>query len=63
VPRYRQRPADGVPGGAEDHPGRADDAAGEAGGGRMIGKITALHGERVAPLVYYLYGPGRREVL
>ena len=25
----------------------------------MIGKITAPHGERVEPLVYYLYGPGR----
>jgi hypothetical protein len=27
----------------------------------MIGKITAPRGERVAPLIYYLYGPGRRE--
>lgn len=25
----------------------------------MIGKITAPRGERVEPLVYYLYGPGR----
>src|ERR1039457_361165 len=54
-------PADRVPPGAEDHPGRADDAAGRAGGGRMIGKITAPRGERVQPLIYYLYGPGRRE--
>jgi hypothetical protein len=29
----------------------------------MIGKITAPRGERVQPLIYYLYGPGRREVL
>jgi hypothetical protein len=27
----------------------------------VIGKITAPRGERVHPLVYYLYGPGRRE--
>jgi len=27
----------------------------------MIGKITAPRGERAAPLIYYLYGPGRRE--
>ncbi len=27
----------------------------------MIGKITAPRGERVEPLIYYLYGPGRRE--
>ena len=27
----------------------------------MIGKITAPHGERVEPLIRYLYGPGRRE--
>jgi hypothetical protein len=27
----------------------------------VIGKITAPRGERVAPLIYYLYGPGRRE--
>jgi hypothetical protein len=27
----------------------------------MIGKITAPCGERVQPLIYYLYGPGRRE--
>jgi hypothetical protein len=27
----------------------------------MIGKITAPRGERVQPLIYYLYGPGRRE--
>jgi hypothetical protein len=26
----------------------------------VIGKITAPHGECVEPLVYYLYGPGRR---
>lgn len=27
----------------------------------MIGKISAPRGERVEPLVYYLFGPGRRE--
>ena len=27
----------------------------------MIGKISAPRGERVEPLIYYLYGPGRRE--
>ena len=27
----------------------------------MIGKITAPRGERVEPLIHYLYGPGRRE--
>jgi MobA/VirD2-like, nuclease domain len=27
----------------------------------VIGKITAPHGERVEGLIYYLYGPGRRE--
>ena len=27
----------------------------------MIGKITAPRGERVEPLIRYLYGPGRRE--
>ena len=30
-------------------------------GVRVIGKITAPHGERVEPLIRYLYGPGRRE--
>jgi hypothetical protein len=28
---------------------------------RVIGKITAPRGERVEPLIRYLYGPGRRE--
>ena len=27
----------------------------------MIGKITAPPGERVEGLIYYLFGPGRRE--
>ena len=27
----------------------------------MIGKISAPRGERVEPLIRYLYGPGRRE--
>ena len=27
----------------------------------MIGKISAPRGEHVEPLIYYLYGPGRRE--
>jgi relaxase-like protein len=27
----------------------------------MIGKISAPRGERVGPLIYYLYGPGRHE--
>jgi hypothetical protein len=27
----------------------------------VIGKITTPHGERVEGLIYYLYGPGRRE--
>ena len=27
----------------------------------MIGKITAPRGERVEGLIYYLFGPGRRE--
>ena len=27
----------------------------------MIGKISTPRGERVEPLIYYLYGPGRRE--
>src|SRR5712691_9711792 len=30
-------------------------------GVRVIGKISAPRGERVEPLIYYLYGPGRRE--
>ena len=34
---------------------------GEAEALGMIGKITAPRGERVEPLIYYLYGPGRRE--
>jgi hypothetical protein len=29
--------------------------------GLMIGKITEPRGERVEPLIYYLYGPGRHE--
>src|SRR5215467_1281586 len=32
-----------------------------AEGVRVIGKITAPRGERVEPLIRYLYGPGRRE--
>ncbi len=32
-----------------------------AGGWPVIGKITAPRGERVEPLIYYLYGPGRHE--
>ena len=27
----------------------------------MIGKISDPRGERVAGLIYYLFGPGRRE--
>ena len=27
----------------------------------MIGKITAPRGERIEGLIYYLFGPGRRE--
>ena len=27
----------------------------------MIGKISAPRGEHVEPLLYYLFGPGRRE--
>ena len=49
--------ADGVPPAAPDHPGRAADRV--LAGGRMIGKITAPRGERVEPLIWYLYGPGR----
>src|SRR5690242_1631171 len=30
-------------------------------GEAVIGKISAPRGERVEPLIYYLYGPGRRE--
>jgi hypothetical protein len=30
-------------------------------GGPVIGKISAPRGERVEPLIYYLYGPGRHE--
>jgi len=33
---------------------------GEAAGG-MIGKISVPRGEHVAPLLWYLFGPGRRE--
>jgi hypothetical protein len=40
-----------------DHPPDRDPAKADR---RMIGKITAPRGERVEPLVYYLYGPGRR---
>jgi hypothetical protein len=29
----------------------------------VIGKISAPRGEHVEPLIRYLYGPGRREVL
>jgi len=29
----------------------------------VIGKITEPRGERVEGLIYYLFGPGRREVL
>src|SRR6266581_1769612 len=50
--------ADSVPP-VPDHPGRAADRV--PAGGRMIGKITAPRGERVEPLIYYLYGPGRHE--
>src|SRR5271165_5960118 len=30
-------------------------------GAAVIGKISEPRGERVEPLIYYLYGPGRRE--
>src|ERR1700728_887882 len=30
-------------------------------GAAVIGKISAPRGERVEPLIYYLFGPGRRE--
>jgi hypothetical protein len=36
-------------------------SAGGPGGGLVIGKITAPRGKRVEGLIYYLYGPGRRE--
>jgi len=29
----------------------------------VIGKISTPRGEHVEPLLYYLFGPGRREVL
>ena len=34
-----------------------------AGGARVIGKVSVPRGKRVEPLIWYLYGPGRREVL
>jgi len=43
--------------GAPEH---AERIRGQAGG-QMIGKITKPRGERVEPLIYYLYGPGRHE--
>jgi hypothetical protein len=42
-------------------PERAERFPDEAEGARVIGKITAPRGERVEPLIYYLYGPGRHE--
>ena len=44
-----------------DHPGRAADRVPAGAGGPVIGKITAPRGERVEPLIYYLYGPGRHQ--
>jgi hypothetical protein len=55
---------DGVPPAAPDHLEQAERPAdrGPAGtGGPVIGKISAPRGERVEPLIYYLYGPGRRQ--
>ena len=47
----------GPPGRAEHGP---DDGSGGADG-QMIGKISAPRGKRVEPLIWYLFGPGRRE--
>ena len=33
----------------------------DRGSGRVIGKISTPRGEHVQPLLYYLFGPGRRE--
>jgi hypothetical protein len=41
-------------------PKRAERIRGQDGG-QVIGKITKPRGERVEPLIYYLYGPGRHE--
>jgi hypothetical protein len=58
---------------ADRHPDRVGDggrdprsvppslAARPPGAGLVIGKITEPRGERVEPLIYYLFGPGRRE--
>ena len=37
------------------------DGHGDGGGDRVIGKISTPRGEHVQPLLYYLFGPGRRE--
>jgi hypothetical protein len=50
-----------VPAGAEAPERMEGGALGEAEGARVIGKITKPRGERVEPLIYYLYGPGRHE--
>ena len=39
----------------------ADRIAVRAGRRPVIGKITAPRGERVEPLIWYLYGPGRQQ--
>jgi hypothetical protein len=44
-------------------PERAERFPDEAEGIRVIGKITTPRGERAEPLIWYLYGPGRHEVL
>jgi hypothetical protein len=61
------RGADRLPGDPDEVPERgdgvggvpADDPPGRPDGAAVIGKITAPRGERVEPLIWYLYGPGR----
>jgi hypothetical protein len=63
IPYWADRPADRTGGAGRDprsslSPGPA---AWRLGTGLVIGKITEPRGERVEPLIYYLYGPGRHE--
>ena len=43
------------------HPGRSGDIPAQSGNRPVIGKISAPRGERVEPLIWYLFGPGRHE--
>jgi hypothetical protein len=50
---------DHVPPSVRDDLGWTDDVADVIPEYRMIGKISAPRGQRIEPLIYYLYGPGR----